>query len=370
MLHAKSNILFGSALFALLATLAACGGEMPTVTKQEQAIYNGSQCDKSVFPSAVFVGRLSVYDGQQRLSTCTGTLIAPDVVLTAAHCVDHRMDNQQKAPDQMALFVTFNPDAKAAMENKDFIGARYFGYHPDFNMQMQAQYLGVHNDVALVFLERPVTNVLPAALITAEEASQIRVGAEVFMVGWGATSNAQEPSSGVRMCAKSEIYQVGSHETVIGSGATTKCKGDSGGPSYLGVQTHYQNKVRLVGVTSRGIGGSYSDTCSMSTDTNVVPYLSWIDSMMKEACQTGKRSWCQEAGILSPDYFFRQVPAQPAQPGQPLAPAAPGLSPAPAGSAQDGGCSVANGSQTGLLPLSAFAMFFILYRRNREANRR
>ena len=83
--------------FAVLGTFG-CGsdpslsGGVPAVA--QQPIINGEACAETDHPSAVALitdAEISIpFLGAQtiRQATCTGTLIAPDVVLTAAHCLD------------------------------------------------------------------------------------------------------------------------------------------------------------------------------------------------------------------------------------------------------------------------------------------
>jgi hypothetical protein len=327
--------------------LLACVGleAEPTVGAKEQAVYNGTACGADILPSAVFVGRVSFYrdaSGQEveKFGSCTGVLIAPDVVLTAAHCVDSRLDNMNLEPVQTVRFVSFNPDARAAIKNKDLILADYYAEHEGFNMNFNPSALGVHNDVALLFLRTPVTNATPAALITAQEASQIQAGGAIAIVGWGSTGLDPQSPSGMRMCAESGIQQVGSHEIVVGGGSfpTMKCHGDSGGPSYMLVNSTTQRKDRVIGITSRGLGADAGNVgCAMATDTNLVQYLGWIDGLMRAACEQNKRAWCQTAGIPHPDYF--------AAAGQPDPQPQPGTSPQPGASPQPG-----TNPQTGISP--------------------
>ena len=62
--------------------------------------------------------------------------------------------------------------------------------------------------------------------------------------------------------------------------------------------------LRLVGVTSH----AYDMTdCNQTggVDTRVQFYRDWIESKMVAGCENGVRVWCDEAGILEPNYFER-----------------------------------------------------------------
>ena len=62
--------------------------------------------------------------------------------------------------------------------------------------------------------------------------------------------------------------------------------------------------LRLVGVTSH----AYDMTdCNQTggVDTRVQFYRDWIESNMISGCDRGVRVWCDEPGILEPNYFER-----------------------------------------------------------------
>lgn len=78
-----------------------------------------------------------------------------------------------------------------------------------------------------------------------------------------------------------------------------KCHGDSGGPSFMEVETDSSEKWRIVGVTSH----AYDQTDCRSTggvDTRITAYLDWIDDEMRSRCEDGSRSWCVTPGIPTP----------------------------------------------------------------------
>ena len=78
-----------------------------------------------------------------------------------------------------------------------------------------------------------------------------------------------------------------------------KCHGDSGGPTFLDVETDSSESMRLIGVTSH----AYDDSDCNETggvDTRADAYLDWIDAEMTARCDDGTRVWCDVTGILPP----------------------------------------------------------------------
>src|SRR5262245_21923902 len=69
----------------LALSFIGCQNNPPVINRARQPILGGTQITVGEFPSvvAIFFGNFS--------SLCTGELIAPDKVLTAAHCVDVKL---------------------------------------------------------------------------------------------------------------------------------------------------------------------------------------------------------------------------------------------------------------------------------------
>jgi MYXO-CTERM domain-containing protein len=198
------------------------------------------------------------------------------------------------------------------------------------------------SDVALVFLSKPVTDREPAILITSEEAPQLAVKKEVQIVGWGQqTAAPQDPFNpppkgtvGKKFCATSFVNELGDHEMQIGAGAETsrKCHGDSGGPSYMTVETERARKERVVGITSHAY--DQTDCAKGGADTRVDVWLGWIDAEMKKACEQKLRTACAEdQGIIPPERYDPPPPDL-----------GPETSPADDGGAGDGGAGADAGT--------------------------
>ena len=102
--------------------------------------------------------------------TCSGTLIAPTVFLTAAHC--------DQGVERVA--VTFDSDYDAAT------GTEHWGtWHAD---PAYTQRQNDPHDLAVVVLDAPVAGIAPARLPASGSLARLRVGTAFTSVGYGAQS--------------------------------------------------------------------------------------------------------------------------------------------------------------------------------------
>lgn len=92
------------------------------------------------------VGRLEL-NGQ---GFCTGTLIAPELVLTAAHCIYDRHNSLR--PAEQITFRAGLRDGVAIAERQ----ALQIAAHPGFNPQTPLSLENIRHDVALIRLAEPV----------------------------------------------------------------------------------------------------------------------------------------------------------------------------------------------------------------------
>ncbi len=319
----------------LLVFAAACGpasleGEAPPA--RQEAIINGSSCDGR-FPSAVAIildATLDPGTGVEDVTRlmCTGTLIAPDVVLTAAHCTDPKLlTGGRDTVSRADYWVTFEsdlsalagPDAPATQLPADAVAVRELVPHEDFNIQgCCAPGLGAVKDIALLFLDAPITSVTPAVVIQKDEAAQLAAGTAVGVAGWGKQTpdaNAPADTVGVELCGDTTVNELGDAEMQIGSdvASTRKCQGDSGGPTYADVVTPHAVASRVIGVTSH----QYDATgCSKGgIDTRVDAYFDWMDQHMRARCDDGSRVWCDAPGVVPAAFYDPPADGPDAAPG-------------------------------------------------------
>jgi hypothetical protein len=264
-----------------------------------------------------------------RMRQCSSTLIAPDVVMLAAHCVDTASWSQYGEVQKLELRWSRTVDLSGytAMGMPpwpaDGVAVAEWVLHPDWPPAGGGGGLGRWADIALLFLEAPVLDVVHGYLPTAEEGARLEEGMPVDIVGWGVRLPAVEmtsQNSGIKHKAVSHIAELGEWELEVGAvfADPHKCDGDSGGPSFARPPTESPEPMRVVGVTSHAYDAAASDCSNRGgIDTRVDAYLDWIDTEMRTRCEAGTRAWCEVAGIVPPPASAPAPEPEPPAPEEP-----------------------------------------------------
>lgn len=311
--------------FIFSCCVLSCAADGAEELQQYTApIINGEACAANKLPetAALIVeamGETGNGPVSVRLLMCTATLIAPDVALTAAHCVDEDMLGELGLSN-LSFYLTFQADLTAFTQFEGSLPplpadahlARSVVKHEDFDINQLDESDGLSDqfDIGLVFLDQPVTGIKPAIVITPEEAVNLAVGDEVQIAGWGRRTAEESNQIGSKHCATANIFEIGDSEMRIGNESSTarKCHGDSGGPTYVNLITDTRRKSRVIGATSRAYDSS--DCQRGGVDTMPSAHYEWMDAQMSGKCGSGDRAWCEVAGVVLPEYYEVVEPAE------------------------------------------------------------
>ncbi len=242
-----------------LFSITACqSAELGTT---EQAIIGGSP---SANDSAVVgIAPRQLDCGQDITSiSCTGTLIAPRVVVTAAHCLGYDPAN--------GFSVLFGASATAGGTLIPVVGGRA---HPDFDTESHA------NDIAVLILESDApAGVTPIPMHTT--ALPDLTGTTVRMIGYGITS-ISGTDTGERMTGEAMVTEVSTDDIRMEPAPAMSCHGDSGGP----VLADTGAGEELVGVTSYGDAACAQFGVAKRVDRQ----LAFIQTILDEAAAWTER---------------------------------------------------------------------------------
>jgi len=296
-----------------LTALIGCGeplagDEYARAALDEMGIINGEPITADEWPATAQVIVQGTMQGQPvTMPMCTSTLIAPDVMLSAGHCVDE----MSMGITITTVCFTFEADTTYLSDPQynynpplpdDAVCSTGFVQHPQFDMNTYPPD-GLSNwyDLSLIFLDTPITDRPHSYVPTAEEGEQLVEQMEVDIAGYGMRDANDANQVNLRYWAHTFINELGEFELQVGSDASTgrKCHGDSGGPTFVDVETELVEAERVIGVTSRAYSAGVD--CGMGgIDMRVDAFYDWIEEELIAACDAGLRTECDDPGIPRP----------------------------------------------------------------------
>jgi secreted trypsin-like serine protease len=187
------------------------------------------------------VGMMVVEEDEEKFGICSGTLIDPDTFLTASHCTSFPEQVLGTNRVWVSFDTSFDPET-----SKLHAGTTHT--HPEFGFSGPGGFSDAH-DVAVIELDKPITNITPAQLPTQELLDELKadgdLGTATFTaVGYGAVretrrmawqsllDNADRRFGLQTAKALRPFWLQLSMNEATGDAGT--CFGDSGGPHFLG----------------------------------------------------------------------------------------------------------------------------------------
>jgi secreted trypsin-like serine protease len=227
------------------------------------AITDGFPDEDNLYP---FVGLLAFHDADgEYMHRCSGTLLSPTIVLTAAHCTEGTSTVDAYFSYQVPDDFRTNPSG---------IGGTPYT-HPEYSFPS--------NDIGVVVLDEPVRLATYPVLPTEGFLSDLKAAGEIkgdtfVNVGYGVLNGPTPPNlvpnedrywstSPYSGLTKNNLRLLMNHSATAQGGT---CGGDSGGPHF------WEDTLILVSVTSWGDPNCVS--IDMTQRVDLASVLDWLES--------------------------------------------------------------------------------------------
>lgn len=227
-----------------------CGPQDPAFSRTSCPIFGGTPDTSQEHMAVVY---MQMVDGQWA-AACSGTLIGPRIVLTAAHCV------YGYAPENVTVFFGTSMAGAQARHVSELT------WHPQYSSYR------VRNDIAMVRLsESPPPGVEPIPFLPHSMGiTDADIGRQLEFVGFGVTETG---ASGVKMTVHNALNWICVANNCDIAGGTVNticqdqvpggpCSGDSGGPAFV----NRLGQEYVCGVTSFGDQDCLTYGCSTKVD--------------------------------------------------------------------------------------------------------
>ncbi|RNA16476.1 serine protease 27-like [Brachionus plicatilis] len=277
------------------------------VTYSSSKIVGGQNAGYSSWPSIVYIQfkyyYLSSGNTYSISTSCAGTLVNQDTVVTAAHCYNTELQlsdgstltvspNSYHATYESMYTVYLGLYDKSDLSSGVSRSVKSYTIHSNYDDP------NVLNDIAIIKLSSTVdlsekiqVSCLPEDSDIYPENSDI----DAYIVGWGKTSSAalttpdilQEALVTVYDSSKCSLVSIGTlknwqSQICAGKyeGGIDTCQGDSGGPLFVKDTVDSKQKFILTGVTSYGEG--CAEVGKPGIYTRVSAFIDWIEEKMNE----------------------------------------------------------------------------------------
>ncbi len=225
----------------------------------EPFIVNGTDTGYKSYQGVIGI-KFHVPEGD---AICTGTLIDPEVIITAGHCVAEKgIQNGYNSNFEIVAGanILWNPIKVAGVAKVEA--------NPNWNGQP-----GQSVDLAMIHLSSKVSD-YPIYKVNTED--NVQIGDTGIIVGYGITRTGAY-DSGIHRMGHTSVLNKNTYSGLIELGNPSgTCQGDSGGPFFI----KQDGKDIITGVTSFGGQTCYADKGGW--DVYLPLYKDWINSMVKK----------------------------------------------------------------------------------------
>jgi trypsin len=273
-----ATLIAAIALLCSLVFATASGATAASNPKATASVIGGHNATVAQYPSLAYIEGVQATAGY----ACTGTVVAPRVILTAGHCVEDIESSSIVPPNEIGVATGVSNLTKIPLANISEV-VQVLAY-PNFDPTK------LQGDAGLLILAAPVA-APPIALATSADAALYEPGTELTIAGWGIDDRksghapnqlqaAQVPVEEAARCKRGtkRFYpffdpsrQVCTLD--IPNFKITACHGDSGGPA---IATRADGTPVEIGVTSLGEGSC--NPSSPGVFTRVDQISSWVQS--------------------------------------------------------------------------------------------
>ncbi len=212
--------------------------------------------------------------GASEGALCTASVIAPTVLVTAAHCVD-----PVEVGTGAEFAVLLGTDANDSGDTVLAVKETHFDSAFDANAPQDG------HDIGIVILKSPTTL---APLPFNKSTSDGVIGSSVRAVGYGLSSASAQTGAGTKRSVTVPVDLVTSTQLGIGKDSKGTCNGDSGGPAFATID----GVATIVGLTSYG-----NSACTgTGYDTRIDAYASFIAKYVTSSSGDGSSGSASTAG--------------------------------------------------------------------------